>query len=717
LGILDTNGMLARLLATENLLVEHDPQAKTACFNVQTRVMTLPILQTESENINNLFISHECGHALATPDNFPELIPAGVPPSFVNVIEDVRIEKMIQNRYPGLRLDYARGYAQMKEMDFFELEDKDLDEFNLIDRINLHYKLGPTAMVPFSETEMPFVDAAALCVTFEDVIRLAQDVVTFLKAAQSMPNPTTLTPDISAEGGSFTPSDSSESENVEEGDVEEGKDEEKDDGDKAEGDKEDSGASDAPPEQGQDPTGNPLPPEEMKSETQDALNRALNRLIKADTTQITYVRPTNAVFRDSIVPLESIRDSYSVSMNVKPSSIDLNSEAFMKFMSGIKPEVTFMVQQFEMKKSAAAYARASVHKTGVLNTQKLSQYKTHDDIFLRHTVIPEGKNHGIVMLVDWSASMDHIMFPVIKQILTLVQFCRRVQIPFAVYGFTTGGMTTKKSFQTHQEGEVCVSGVKIMELLSSRVKRNDLETDIRALFGWGKTFTDRYSIDASKIYNADLCTGGTPLDSALFLVPSMIEDFKKNTKAEKVSFVCVTDGESGPLGFYKRNQYDTTNKTLLPTTADCNTTIVLRYGAGKTKTLFKLDPYSYYSRTSSGSTAGIVDWLKEMLPSVTFSHIYLGGASQTTTYLKREFDYQDTKFHTEMSKAGSACAFTKKGWPLIVGMNPSLFGDAPEEMECDDGANKADIRKALKKLLKGKSSSKKVLESLVNQFC
>ena len=96
-----------------------------------------------------------------------------------------------------------------------------------------------------------------------------------------------------------------------------------------------------------------------------------------------------------------------------------------------------MVQRFEMKKSADAYARASINKTGVLNTSRLHQYKLTDDIFLRQTVTPDGKSHGMVMFVDWSGSMVNELVDTVKQLLVLVQFCRKVQVPFQVFAFTT----------------------------------------------------------------------------------------------------------------------------------------------------------------------------------------------------------------------------------------------------------------------------------------
>lgn len=91
-NFLQTRGMLAKLLAQENLLVEHDSTASTASFNTDTRVLKLPVLKTENENVYNMFVAHECAHALETPQHWKDDIPKGVSFDFVNVIEDGKIE-------------------------------------------------------------------------------------------------------------------------------------------------------------------------------------------------------------------------------------------------------------------------------------------------------------------------------------------------------------------------------------------------------------------------------------------------------------------------------------------------------------------------------------------------------------------------------------------------------------------------------------------------
>ena len=87
---------LAKLLATENLIVEHRP-VETAQFEVYSRVLTLPTWEHECNDVIDMFIAHEVGHALYTPEDSDWLDE--VPQLFLNVTEDIRIEKLIKRRY------------------------------------------------------------------------------------------------------------------------------------------------------------------------------------------------------------------------------------------------------------------------------------------------------------------------------------------------------------------------------------------------------------------------------------------------------------------------------------------------------------------------------------------------------------------------------------------------------------------------------------------
>ena len=173
----EIKGNLARLLATENLIVEH-LKVPTAMFDVDRRVLTLPMWDKASSIVYDMLVGHEVGHALFTPN---QDLDVDCPKDFVNVIEDARIEKLMKRKFPGLRKSFAGGYKELHDMDFFSVHGKDMNEFSLIDRINLHFKIGASALIPFSIEEKLFVARTDLAETFEEVLQIAADVYEFSK--------------------------------------------------------------------------------------------------------------------------------------------------------------------------------------------------------------------------------------------------------------------------------------------------------------------------------------------------------------------------------------------------------------------------------------------------------------------------------------------------------------------------------------------------------
>ena len=85
---------LAKLLATENLNVEHR-KVSTAFFDVGARTLVLPIWQEMSNDLYDMLVGHEVGHALYTP-NDTSYMKKGIPHSMMNVLEDVRIDRKMK---------------------------------------------------------------------------------------------------------------------------------------------------------------------------------------------------------------------------------------------------------------------------------------------------------------------------------------------------------------------------------------------------------------------------------------------------------------------------------------------------------------------------------------------------------------------------------------------------------------------------------------------
>ena len=130
--------LLAKLLAEEDIHVVHRNQP-TAMFDVLNRELSLPIWKDMSKNVQDLFTLHEVGHALWTPlEMMDKVKEEKISHSVVNVLEDVRIEKAIQLKYRGAVKIFNSAYNELITSNFFETVGKDISNYNLIDRINLH---------------------------------------------------------------------------------------------------------------------------------------------------------------------------------------------------------------------------------------------------------------------------------------------------------------------------------------------------------------------------------------------------------------------------------------------------------------------------------------------------------------------------------------------------------------------------------------------------
>ena len=186
---------LAKLLATENLTVVHNSSARTASFDTEKRILTLPVWMNMTADVYDLLTGHEVGHALYTDakqlveglkalhsklypnDDFETSRSGRVLHQVVNVVEDPRIEKLTKRRYPGIKAPFNRGYKILWEQGLFGAADQNVSRLSLPDRINLHFKVGTHISVPFSAEERVFVTMVENAETMDDVFAVAEAIV------------------------------------------------------------------------------------------------------------------------------------------------------------------------------------------------------------------------------------------------------------------------------------------------------------------------------------------------------------------------------------------------------------------------------------------------------------------------------------------------------------------------------------------------------------
>ena len=569
----NAKSQLAKLLATENITVQHSPSAKTAMFDVKNRVLILPVWREMSNDLYDMLVVHEVGHALDTPaDGWMDALAdiatrvtgsasnkaVAAVKGFLNVIEDARIDKRQKRRFPGARRNYVKGYAELIEKDFFGTKTKDVNSMTFIDRLNIYFKGGAMSGIKFTAEEKAMVAKVDAAETFDEVMALTEEIFAWSKTKQEQDEPETDMDDMRAKSGM---SDDDEYEfGDDQSDEDESEDEDSSSGSSYDDDSEDQDEDDASDSDDTD-DGNgddkrdsdPLDMEATKheddipeSETEKAWQKNQDDLVVKSDEEYVYVKIPRPVKYDQVVNdykvvLADQRECVASFYN--KDWLQLVRQELQKFKADENASISFMVKEFEMRKSADEYSRTSISKTGVIDTNKLHSYRYNDDLFRRITTVASGKNHGFVMFVDWSGSMDIHLKKTVKQLLSLTMFCKRVQIPFEVYSFrsTTGFDYDKgrvnNAFFTTKQNELSFDNFMARNLLSSRMNTaefNDAMFHLYIMACGGHLRCDSLQ--------------STPLNECIGTADLIINRFKVQSRVQIVNTIFLTDGDSDPIG-------------------------------------------------------------------------------------------------------------------------------------------------------------------------
>ena len=569
---LTSKDILAKLLATENVTVTHR-NAQTASFNVRDRVLTLPMWDNMESCTYDHLVGHEVGHALYTPEaGWHEAVCSHgqAYKSFLNVVEDARIEKMIQARYPGLRRSFVSSYKKMLADGFFGGDIDLINTYDLIDRINTYFKVGRSAGVRIERSELPWIREIEALETWEEVVDVTDRLYAFcenvkkdemdqLEELMSSPEnqPEEQGQDEDEGYDDFEGEESEESEESESADTgvdnaEEFAPEDFEDGDSTDQSPLGDISEDAPEDGDLSSKTDKILRQNIASEHGDNSNVIFTN-ITLNTAPVSglivdHKHIINEImFTDSTGCDEFVNANRYFQASENRKGLRHGKARYKKFLLENKKTVNYMVKEFEMKKSAAAYSRQTVSKTGVIDPVKMNSYLYNDDIFRKVSTTLDGKDHGMLMYVDWSGSMSNDLTATIEQLLNLVLFCRQVNIPYRVYAFTdrfhnhmyTDALSVQ-SASTHDT--VYNQAFRLMELFTSNMNRKDFTTMSETLLAIG----DAYSRGSYRLWNppARLLLGGTPLDDCIIAAMQIHEEFKAKTRVDIVNTIFLTDGDS-----------------------------------------------------------------------------------------------------------------------------------------------------------------------------
>jgi Mg-chelatase subunit ChlD len=589
---LQNQSSVARLLATENITVTHKKGIKTAYFDVKHRVLGLPVWKDKGKVVYDMLVGHEVSHALFTPtDGFEKFLEKEDRKYFdiLNIIEDIRIERLIKNKYAGMPRIFNGAYKELVENDFFGIKDKDIPSLGFLDRLNLRGKIGTVIDIPLSEEEEKLYQECYAAETFEDVVELYHKVKKFAEE------------EAEAKKEEADDNEDQESDTSEDGEGEQLEPQESDSQD----DGDDFGNSSLPEDfsdEADDGTeSHSIPSAVTDEEIEEALGDYLDQRKKqfAETDEDddlgqdgagskadsggedVIIEPTTTkALEENLVDEESVEGMNgkyeAIAMWPTKTTIDKHIVGYKKVMEArtklenffpedyFNPEeraqytskliersiefkkktnkkVGVLAREFERRKAAYQYSRAQESRRGTLDVNKLHKYKYDDQIFQSVMHLADAKSHGMIFFIDYSGSMSSVLKDVLEHTLNLVHFCKKVGIPYKVYSFTSNYALDKEDV-SQSEMEFNLSDLVLAELFSSEMSSKEYNEAFQ-MVSCQILNSNNYRFSQQGISKFEHL-GGTPLDHTLIASHQIVDDFRKKNPVQKLNVIVLTDGES-----------------------------------------------------------------------------------------------------------------------------------------------------------------------------
>lgn len=572
-----TKSQLAKLLATENLRIEHR-KMKTAAFDTKNRVLYCPIWKDMSGVMYDLLMGHEVGHALYTPaEGWHEATSEKGRhyKSFLNVVEDARIEKKIKRRYPGLRPSFVKAYGELIERDFFGIAGRDINSFPFIDRLNIYTKSDYTMNIMFNRDELAMIERVVACESWDDVLKVTDEVWEYSKDEQQQLQ-------MLSEHYEYEYNDEPMSEEFDDiGDYDEmdaspdgpskksknegeGESEEQEKSSTSTNSKGDLKNDDTETTINRDKESTPWLGDDMfvpTCETDDSYRHSENLLLDDKSKDYVYLNIPTPNMERIITPHQRVHELINQYRVANPEYGDTFMDVMVKdFKNKNERYISLLAKEFEMKKAAKRYAKSKIANTGDIDVNQLYKYKIDDNIFRKINLVPNGKSHGLVIMFDRSGSMCDNMRGSIEQMLVLVMFCRKVNIPFVVYGFGNAVKARGEDFPSEQFNgfartfsngnmEIDMTSVYLREYMNSKMSNSTFNTVLRNMIFLSRAYT-RYSYMGNQRYPASEALSNTPMCEAFVALEKITKEFRKVNSLDIVNTVLIHDGDSDATSSY-----------------------------------------------------------------------------------------------------------------------------------------------------------------------
>jgi hypothetical protein len=736
--LLESKSLLAKLMATENLVVEQR-KVSTAMFDTVSRVLVVPILNNKiPAHTYDLFMGHEVGHALWTPPNGHEIREKyGVPHSIANLVEDSRIERKIKYKYPGLKNSFVRGYKDLLDRNFFETKGVNINTMKFVDRLNLHCKGGAFLNVQFTEQEMELVRAVESTETYDDVMVVCQKIIKFIKETTKKQETVQLPMLIDDEeeddlSDLIMHDDEEDDDEVEDDGKSETAEEEEDDfegtGEVSSSDEVETEESEEDEEDEEDPE-NSNEDSDEKTGSDDVIDEEIEELLESETDMAyknneyklfsqksldyTYANIPKLTAEQTVVDFKKVYEMYEGYKNKvywKNNYNPYDYEGFKTLRDEIKTGVSYLVKEFEMRKSADQMKKASTAKTGDLNLKKIYSHEFNEDIFKKITVVPGAKSHGLVIFLDWSGSMTTHIQNTLKQLFNIVMFCKKVNIPYEVYTFTNPATPQLEFAQKKVPGDLLMDYFCLLNVLSSRMNAAQFSKAAAALV---YVTTPRREYYSEKIIPDIFSMNGTPLNQTIVSAMEIVPEFQRKYGLQVVNTIFLTDGE-GDAGLDIID--DDTSKIRIGS---------WNYRNNSPNTLIIRDPVTkYYEKvdyTSSRTITSAFIKLFKYRAKCNIVGFYILSPSEFKGYIQRQFgnkgvSLDDTQDIRANFSKNSCAVINNDGFDEYY-LLKSVRGDNEEpELVVKENASNKSMANAFTKYNNKRNTNRIVLNRFINMI-
>jgi hypothetical protein len=369
-----------------------------------------------------------------------------------------------------------------------------------IDRYNMHFKLGESFGIKFTEEEQVYVNLGHKLETWDDAVALMHDMDKFIKEQKKEENNKKVKTKekITIQGRTKKSGKS-------------------------------NGGDGTPPESGdvdEDAS------EEEISQTQDAMDELTKELVDLLANEIANVYATPDNWKKHIISYESILKECK-----NPPLTHVT-----KYQQFSRPYIEYMVQKFNLDKNASELQQVSFNRTGNLDLDRIHEYLLTDDLFMKELIQPKGKSHGLVIFLDWSGSMQANLMQSLYQCFFVVDFCKKLDIPFDAYCFTSSSHIYHNSSWPSGKcvGNLVLNSYYLGHIFSDKMTARQ-HTDMQSIL---------FSIaNQEKTYKC-LPLGGTPLCETILAAMEIVPLFKAEHKLDIVNICFVTDGQGSLNSYY-----------------------------------------------------------------------------------------------------------------------------------------------------------------------